>query len=650
MSGPVMSDLARLAVVVVSYGDPALLERHTTLVAEALRPARVVVVDNYSSDANRDAVRALCEREGWTGVFPGTNTGFGAGCNLGAAAALDAGAEVLLFLNPDATIDAESAVRLVAAVDAEPLLLAGPTVLGPGGEVASAGIDLDLDTGAMRPWRRRGERSDEAETLPWVTGACFAVTRELWERLAGFDERYFLYWEDVDLCARVRAFGGRVAVIDGATATHSGGGTQRPEGSRAKSAAYYYFNIRNRALFARTWLGQERERAWRRGAVGAAYEILMRGGRRQLLHPVRPVSAVVRGLHDGRRDRPVRVLESVRELRTTTNPYIVQLVETLGRRDDTEVVLFAFARAIAGRYDVFHVHWPELLMSARTPLRRLARRLLTTAFVTRLRLTNTPAVRTWHNLTRPDGLSRWDHRLLDSLERRTRHVIRLTDQTAPPLDVPTSTIVHGHYRDWFASEVSTSSTTGSTTRSTTGSTTRQPRRVLYFGLIKPYKGVEQLLEAVADSPGADLDVRLVGSPSDAALADRVRAAVAADARVSAELSYADDATLAAEIGAAALVVLPYKAMHNSGALLLALSLDTPVLAPDNEVNRRLADEVGDGWLHLFEGTLTIEDLERALKAVANNRPAGRPDLSAREWPESAALHAGAFRAALYPFH
>lgn len=632
-----MSELSRLAVVVVSYGDPALLERHTTQVAAALRHARIVVVDNHSTDAHRDAVRRLCDREGWTGVFPGTNTGFGAGCNLGAAAALAEGAEVLLFLNPDATIEAESAVRLMAAVEAEPLLLAGPTVLGADGEVASAGLDLDLDTGAMRPWRRRSEHPG-AETLPWVTGACFAVTRELWERLSGFDERYFLYWEDVDLCARVQALGGRVAVIEGATAIHSGGGTQRLEGSRAKSPAYYYFNIRNRALFARTWLSQERQRSWRRGAVGAAYEILMRGGRRQLLHPVRPVSAVLRGLRDGRRDRPVRVLESARELRATTNPYIVQLIETLGQRDDTEVVLFGFARAIVGRYDVFHVHWPELLVtSARTPLRRLARRLLTTAFITRLWLTRTPVVRTWHNLVRPDGLSRWDHRLLDALERRTRHVIRLTDQTAPPLDVPTSTIVHAHYRDWFEPV-------------TEALEPIEPvdSRVLYFGLIKPYKGVEQLLEAVADSPEADLDVRLVGSPSDPALADRVRAAVAADARISADLSYADDPTLAAEIAAATLVVLPYKAMHNSGALLLALSLDTPVLAPDNEVNRRLAEEVGEGWLHLFEGTLTVEDLERALKAVTANPPAGRPDLSAREWPESAALHAAAFRASLYP--
>jgi GT2 family glycosyltransferase len=633
-----MSDLARLAVVVVSYGDPALLERHTTQVAAALSPARIVVVDNHSTDAHRLAVRTLCEREGWTGVFPGTNTGFGAGCNLGAAAALAEGAEVLLFLNPDATIDAESAVRLVAAVEAEPLLLAGPTVLGPSGKVASAGLDLDLDAGTMRPWRRRAEAPDAA-TLPWVTGACFAVTRELWEQVSGFDERYFLYWEDVDLCARVQALGGRVAVIDGATAIHSGGGTQRAEGARAKSPAYYYFNIRNRALFARTWLSQERQRAWRRGAGGAAYEILMRGGRRQLLRPVRPVSAVVRGLRDGRRDRPVRVLESVRELRATTNPYIVQLVETLGRREDTDVVLFGYARAIAGRYDVFHVHWPELLLtSARTPLRRLARRLLTTAFIMRLRLTGTPVVRTWHNLVRPDGLSRWDHRLLDALERRTRHVIRLTDQTAPPLDVPTSTIVHAHYRDWFEPVIDALPEPVETVE----------RRVLYFGLIKPYKGVEQLLEAVADRPEADLDVRLVGSPADAALADQVRAAVAADTRVSADLSYADDATLAAEIAAAILVVLPYKAMHNSGALLLALSLDTPVLAPDNEVNRRLAEEVGEGWLHLFEGTLTIEDLERALKAVAANPPYGRPDLSAREWPESAALHAAAFRASLYP--
>jgi GT2 family glycosyltransferase len=297
--------LADLAVVVVAYGPVDLLERCLVGVARGLAPAQVIVVDNFSTPQARADVRALCRRQGWRAVLPATNTGFGRGCNLGVAEALRAGARHVLLLNPDATIDRASVARLLDAVAAEPLLLAAPTVCHPDGRVASAGLDVVLRTGRMRPWRRRAEDLLQdprtAAALPWVTGACLLLSAELWQRCGGLSEDYFLYWEDVDLCARVRAAGGRVAVVAGATAVHEGGSTQAPAPGHARSAAYYYFNIRNRQLFAATWLPPQQRRRWRRTSPGAAWEVLLRGGRRQLLHPVVPLRAAWRGLRDGDR-------------------------------------------------------------------------------------------------------------------------------------------------------------------------------------------------------------------------------------------------------------------------------------------------------------------------------------------------------------
>lgn len=292
--------LSLLAVVVVNYGDPALLERHLTPVAADVAPARVVVVDSFSTEEARCAVCTLCEKRGWAIVHPDTNTGFGLGCNLGAEAALADGARYLMFLNPDATIDHDSARLLLDVVAADADLLAAPTVRSASGKVWSAGTDLDLDEGEMRSWRRRPDKPG-ARTMPWVSGACFVLSADLWRRIGGFDDEYFLYWEDVDFCARAHTAGARITVLTDAVAIHDEGQTQTTGPRRTKSATYYYYNIRNRQVFAAKWLDKDQQRRWARSAVRSAFGVLLRGGRRQFLHPVEPLSAAWRGLRDGRR-------------------------------------------------------------------------------------------------------------------------------------------------------------------------------------------------------------------------------------------------------------------------------------------------------------------------------------------------------------
>jgi hypothetical protein len=85
-----------------------------------------------------------------------------------------------------------------------------------------------------------------------------------------------------------------------------------------------------------------------------------------------------------------------------------------------------------------------------------------------------------------------------------------------------------------------------------------------------------------------------------------------------------------EVTSAQVVVLPYREMHNSGAVLVALSLDRPVVVPRTPVNQALSDEVGPGWIFMYDGALTAEVVDIALSASA---PQGRrpPDLRHRDW-------------------
>ena len=187
---------------------------------------------------------------------------------------------------------------------AEPLTLVSPTIVRPDGQVWFDGIDLDVDRGEMRSRRSAGPAPPRVEE--WLVGTCLMLSKTLWERVGGFDERYFLYWEDVDFSRRVAASGGGLRVDPVAIAVHQEGGSQQAHvqdnpRARAKSLNYYYYNVRNRLLYAAIHLDTPDQVRWRRSAIRAAYRILLQGGRRQFVHPLPPLRAAAAGVIDGRR-------------------------------------------------------------------------------------------------------------------------------------------------------------------------------------------------------------------------------------------------------------------------------------------------------------------------------------------------------------
>nr|WP_225224954.1 glycosyltransferase [Cellulomonas sp. JH27-2] len=247
----------------------------------------------------------------------------------------------------------------------------------------------------------------------------------------------------------------------------------------------------------------------------------------------------------------------------------------------------------------------------------------------RARWTGRRVVRTLHNAEPHERHGIVVRATLRLVDRTTTGWIRLNDHTPVPTHGFVVTIPHGTYADWYAD---------------TPRPARRPGRLAYVGLVRPYKGVDDLIAAFAQLDLPDVSLHVSGRPVDAEYGRAIARLAGADPRVVVDLRHVPDGAMAREIGEATLVVLPYREMHNSGAALLALSLGRPVLVPANAVTDDLAHEVGEQWVQRFAGTFDARALNRALGAVEGLD--GSPDLSARSWEAIADQHVVAFARAV----
>ncbi|OMQ16645.1 hypothetical protein A7K94_0201145 [Modestobacter sp. VKM Ac-2676] len=321
------------------------------------------------------------------------------------------------------------------------------------------------------------------------------------------------------------------------------------------------------------------------------------------------------------------VLQSLRPPDGTTQ-YVDQIVD--GVAPGVEIHFFSWTTALFGTYDVLHVHWPELLIrDSRRPWLRLVKRRLLDLLLLRLRLQRIPLVWTAHNLSPHETGTRSDQRSLRRFSRRVDLVIRLNAASPATTGRATVTIPHGHYREPFAQYPMPQA---------------EPGRVLYFGIIRPYKGVDTLIHAFRRIDDTDIRLRIVGNPHRGQ-AELVQRACDGDSRIGTLLRLVSDRELVDEIRRAQLVVLPYRgSMHNSGSLLAALSLDRPVLVPASPTNEVISEEVGPGWVLQYSGDLTAEVLEKAIASTAAD-PVRVPRLEDRDWQQVGLRHRDAYRRA-----
>jgi GT2 family glycosyltransferase len=222
----------RLSIVIVTFNSATEIDAClTSLVAHAASvDCETVIVDNASSDGTAAAVRAR-----WPGVRvldAGRNLGFAGGSNFGIRRTAG---ELILLLNPDTVVRPGALEALIAALDARPdAAVAGPRLvdgdgrpelsfgrmIGPFAEVRQKllvkGNDRRMPFVAAYVDRLTNRPGD----VGWVSGACLLVRRADAEAVGLLDERYFMYAEDVDFCAAIRARGRAVLFVPAGQVVH----------------------------------------------------------------------------------------------------------------------------------------------------------------------------------------------------------------------------------------------------------------------------------------------------------------------------------------------------------------------------------------------------------------------------------------------
>jgi N-acetylglucosaminyl-diphospho-decaprenol L-rhamnosyltransferase len=223
-----------MAVVVVSFNTRDVLERCLESVIAAA-PAETVMVDNGSADGSVELVRSRFPSV--TVIVSRANLGYGGAANRGIAACA---APAVLLLNSDTVIAPDALCALGGYLGERPrAAVVGPRLVNPNGSLQRSAYaypsarDILLGESGMHLLVRRvpllRERSyrswshTAARRVPWVLGAALAVRRSAFELVGGFDESYFMYGEEVDLCRRLERRGFETHFAPVTTVVHLGG-------------------------------------------------------------------------------------------------------------------------------------------------------------------------------------------------------------------------------------------------------------------------------------------------------------------------------------------------------------------------------------------------------------------------------------------
>lgn len=237
----------KVGVVTVSYHSAGVLTGFLDSVpASSSQPLAIVVVDNL----HEREVEQIAARAGARYLSTGANLGYGGAMNVGAAA-LDDEIEWLLLSNPDVILSPGVVDTLVSVAKEDPsIATVGPAVLNADGSVYPSARNVpSLRTGIghalfanlwiNNPWSAayRNEFADHARRdAGWLSGSCLLVRRSAFEEVGGFDDGYFMYFEDVDLGYRFGKRGERNVYEPAASVTHAGAHSTATESERMVAA------------------------------------------------------------------------------------------------------------------------------------------------------------------------------------------------------------------------------------------------------------------------------------------------------------------------------------------------------------------------------------------------------------------------------
>lgn len=230
-------DEPQWAAVIINYnaGDLLVACIASILEDDSAGQPEIIVADNASSDTSLEAVRAKFPMVNI--VECGGNLGYATAANRGIAAT---SAPIIAVLNPDLTIEPGTAATMMAALDDPAVAVVGPRISNPDGTVypsarrqpalgTAIGHAVFVSVAPNNRWTRRYRSQDldpdTARDVDWASGAALWIRRTSLEAVGGWDERYFMYVEDVDLGWRLRQVGYRIRFEPAGRVTHVQGAT-----------------------------------------------------------------------------------------------------------------------------------------------------------------------------------------------------------------------------------------------------------------------------------------------------------------------------------------------------------------------------------------------------------------------------------------
>ena len=327
----------------------------------------------------------------------------------------------------------------------------------------------------------------------------------------------------------------------------------------------------------------------------------------------------------------MRVLAAPGSALRFLNPYCHQLYSNM----EAEVVEYSWRAALRGGYAIYHLHWPETELNTLGPIKACLQLWKKIVIIDYLRCRGTRVVWTIHNLQsherRYPGIETWFFQRftcrLDGLLLLSSSALGQATSAYPSLyGLPAFVTPHGHYRGEYACAIGRDEA-----RARLG--IRPAAKVLLtFGQIRTYKNVEVAIHSFRALAETDLTLLVVGQCRDAFLRARLLAGACEDPRIRLVLEHIPKDEVQLYMKAADLVILPYRNILNSGAALLALSFNCPVLVPDRGAMRELQVAVGESWVQLYSDELNATDLLAALQWASKGDRESIASLSSFDWP------------------
>ena len=346
----------------------------------------------------------------------------------------------------------------------------------------------------------------------------------------------------------------------------------------------------------------------------------------------------------------MRILASPAFSNEKVNPYNSLLYRELERLNVT-VEEYRHSKAAKTFADIVHFHWPDGDINRKGLGESLARMLFMVVMVYLLKLKGSKLVWTVHNIAPHDALRpKLSHQFMQWFILHCDGFIFMSEankaafyqryRTSPKSHY--AIIPHGHYRSCYPPAIDQL-----TAKKSIG-LNPDKKVLLFIGMIKPYKNIDGLMQVFNEAALKDYQLVIAGTPDAASPELRTTLEGLKNTNTTLFLRFIPDDELAVFMSAADIVILPYKNILNSGALLLALSYNRPVIAPHMGAVADLQKTLGLQWIYGYADGLTASCLQHALLALEHNsRPAVCP-LDDYSWDKLAAKTLDFYRQLIIP--